>query len=118
MPDVLATLVSGFALHLQLQHLSRLGELCLLTVFLRQLHACKCPTGNCASCAGLLDRIKSFASKRKMEDGTLGPVITWTTDKMLGHVDKLTQIPGGCCSALRNVLPALLQPIDEPPGRH
>eukprot|EP00891_Asterochloris_glomerata_P008338 jgi/Astpho2/8338/Aster-01407 len=44
--------------------------------------------------AGLLDKLKTFASKRKMEDGTLGPVITWTTDGMLGHVDKLTKIPG------------------------
>ena len=53
----------------------------------------------CASCAGLLDKIKALASKRKMEDGTLGPVITWTTEGMLGHVGKLTQIPGGWCSA-------------------
>ena len=58
---------------------------------------------HCAPCAGLLDKLKTFASKRKMEDGTLGPVITWTTDGMLGHVDKLTKIPGGGCGALRHV---------------
>ena len=29
-----------------------------------------------------------------MKDDTIGPVITWTTEAMLGHVDKLLQIPG------------------------
>lgn len=46
-------------------------------------------------CAGIEEKIKSLAAKRNMKDGTIGPVITWTTEGMLGHVDKLLQIPGG-----------------------
>ena len=44
--------------------------------------------------AGLEDKIKSLAAKRKMEDLTVGPVLTWTTDAMLGHVDKLLKLDG------------------------
>ena len=44
--------------------------------------------------AGIEDKIKSLAAKRNMKDDTIGPVITWTTEAMLGHVDKLLQIPG------------------------
>ena len=44
--------------------------------------------------AGIEDRIKSLAAKRTMKDDTIGPVITWTTEAMLGHVDKLLKIPG------------------------
>jgi len=29
-----------------------------------------------------------------MKDDTIGPVITWTTEAMLGHKDKLLKIPG------------------------
>ena len=29
-----------------------------------------------------------------MKDDTIGPVITWTTEGMLSHVDKLLKIPG------------------------
>ncbi len=35
------------------------------------------------------------AALRKLEDLSIGPVLTWTTDAMLAHVDKLLQIPGG-----------------------
>ena len=44
--------------------------------------------------AGIEDRIKSLAAKRNMKNDTIGPVITWTTEAMLGHVDKLLKIPG------------------------
>ena len=44
--------------------------------------------------AGLEDRLKTLASKRTMKDDTIGPVITWTTEAMLGHKDKLLKIPG------------------------
>ena len=43
---------------------------------------------------GLEDKIKALAAKRKMEDLTVGPVLTWTTDAMLGHVDKLLKLDG------------------------
>ncbi|KAK9861812.1 hypothetical protein WJX84_005199 [Apatococcus fuscideae] len=44
--------------------------------------------------AGFVDKIAERASRRKMEDGTVGPVLTWTTDGMLGHVEWLLKIPG------------------------
>ena len=107
--------VCDSALHLQLLRLSGLVELC--PVAAPQSAAClQAALTHRASRAGLLDKLKTFASKRKMEDGTLGPVITWTTDGMLGHVDKLTKISGGCGSAFRTVHPALQQFFDELPG--
>lgn len=44
--------------------------------------------------AGIEDQIKSLAAKRSLKNDTIGPVITWTTEAMLAHVDKLLQIPG------------------------
>lgn len=49
--------------------------------------------------AGLEGQIKKLAEKRNMEDDTIGPVITWTTEAMLGHVDTLLKIPGDAPSA-------------------
>ncbi len=50
---------------------------------------------DCASdIAGLEERLKTLAGKRNMKDETVGPVITWTTEAMLSHVDKLLKIPG------------------------
>lgn len=44
--------------------------------------------------AGLVDKLRSYAARRKLADLTIGPVITWTTEAMLGHVRKVAQIPG------------------------
>ena len=44
--------------------------------------------------AGLEKKLAEIASKRSMEDLTVGPVLTWSTEAMLGHVDKLLNIPG------------------------
>ena len=46
------------------------------------------------ACAGLEEKIKAIAAKRKMEDLTIGPVLTWTTDAMLGHMNKLLKLEG------------------------
>jgi len=43
---------------------------------------------------GLLDRLGALAQRRRLEDLTIGPVITWSTDRMLQHVDALCSIPG------------------------
>lgn len=43
---------------------------------------------------GLEEKLKGLAAKRNMKDETIGPVITWTTEAMLGHKDKLLKIPG------------------------
>ncbi|XP_059441463.1 probable aldehyde dehydrogenase isoform X3 [Corylus avellana] len=42
----------------------------------------------------LVSKIKNLAERRKLEDLTIGPVLTFTTAAMLEHVDKLLQIPG------------------------
>ncbi len=46
--------------------------------------------------SGLEKKLAERAAQRKLEDLSIGPVLTWTTDAMLAHVDKLLQIPGEC----------------------
>ncbi|MQM14152.1 hypothetical protein Taro_047083, partial [Colocasia esculenta] len=46
------------------------------------------------SSSGLLSKMKFLAERRKLEDLTIGPVLTVTTESMLEHIDKLLQIPG------------------------
>lgn len=38
--------------------------------------------------------IKTLACRRKLEDLTIGPVLSWTTDAMLAHAARLLKIPG------------------------
>ncbi|KAL6178103.1 hypothetical protein ACLB2K_049622 [Fragaria x ananassa] len=42
----------------------------------------------------LLSKMKALAERRKLEDLTVGPVLTLTTETMLDHANKLLQIPG------------------------
>ena len=35
------------------------------------------------------------AAQRQLSDLTIGPVLTWTTEAILAHTNKLLQIPGG-----------------------
>lgn len=44
--------------------------------------------------AGVLDKIKANASKRNLQDGTNGPVLTHTTEEIHAHKQRLLQIPG------------------------
>ncbi|CAM6094240.1 unnamed protein product [Calypogeia fissa] len=44
--------------------------------------------------AGLFDKLKNLAGKRKLEDLTVGPVLTVTTKRILDHVEKVLAIPG------------------------
>jgi len=44
--------------------------------------------------AGFLEKIKSNAVKRSLDDYTIGPVLTHTTADLLGHIEKLLKIPG------------------------
>jgi 1-pyrroline-5-carboxylate dehydrogenase len=44
--------------------------------------------------AGLLDKLQARASTRQLSDLTIGPVLTWTTQAMLDHMNKLLQLPG------------------------
>ena len=38
-----------------------------------------------------------------MDDLSIGPVLTWTTDAMLGHMEKLLQLPGEPLGLLSDV---------------
>lgn len=45
--------------------------------------------------AGLLEKLKERAGRRTLDDLTIGPVLTWTTDALLAHVSGLlSKIPG------------------------
>ena len=46
--------------------------------------------------AGLEGKLRDLASTRQLDDLTIGPVLSWTTDAMLQHAQRLLQIPGGC----------------------
>lgn len=60
--------------------------------------------------AGLLDKMRARAASRQLSDLTIGPVLTWTTDAILGHMNKLLAVPGessqereGFCLGATNV---------------
>ncbi|KAJ6813555.1 putative aldehyde dehydrogenase [Iris pallida] len=44
--------------------------------------------------SGLTSRMADLAGRRKLEDLTIGPVLTVTTESMLEHTAKLLEIPG------------------------
>ena len=43
---------------------------------------------------GLYEKLETLAARRKLSDLTIGPVLTWTTEAMLAHVNSLLAIPG------------------------
>uniref|UniRef100_M1D6K2 P5CDH1 n=3 Tax=Solanum tuberosum TaxID=4113 RepID=M1D6K2_SOLTU len=44
--------------------------------------------------SSLIDKMTELAARRKLDDLTIGPVLTVTTETMLDHAKKLLQIPG------------------------
>ncbi len=42
----------------------------------------------------LVPKLEELAARRKLDDLTLGPVLSWTTDQMLAHVRRTCAIPG------------------------
>ena len=44
--------------------------------------------------AGLIDKLKQLAGRRKLDDMTLGPILTWNNTKIQEHINKVLQIPG------------------------
>lgn len=46
------------------------------------------------SSSPLISKLKELAARRKLEDLTVGPVLTVTTEAMLDHMKKLLKIPG------------------------
>lgn len=44
--------------------------------------------------AGLLEQMKTLAARRRLDDLTIGPVLSWTTERMLDHMNQVLAIPG------------------------
>jgi 1-pyrroline-5-carboxylate dehydrogenase len=44
--------------------------------------------------SGLLDKMQAKAAQRKLDDYTIGPVLTVTTQQILDHTNKLAGLPG------------------------
>ncbi|KAK6123242.1 hypothetical protein DH2020_043015 [Rehmannia glutinosa] len=44
--------------------------------------------------SSLIDKLTGLAARRKLDDLTIGPVLTVTTEAMLGHMNKLLEIKG------------------------
>ncbi len=42
----------------------------------------------------LLPRLEELAARRKLDDLSLGPVLTWTNEKMQAHIDAVMKVPG------------------------
>ncbi|QHO51658.1 Delta-1-pyrroline-5-carboxylate dehydrogenase 12A1 [Arachis hypogaea] len=42
----------------------------------------------------LVSKLKGLAERRKLEDLTIGPVLTFTTESMMDHMKQLLEIPG------------------------
>jgi len=44
--------------------------------------------------AGIIQKLKDLAARRKLEDLTIGPVLTWTNERIKEHIEKVLAIPG------------------------
>jgi len=44
--------------------------------------------------AGIVDKLKNLASRRKLSDLTIGPVLTWNNKQISQHIEKVKTIPG------------------------
>ena len=64
--------------------------------------------------AGLEKKLAEIASKRSMDDLTVGPVLTWSTEAMLGHVDKLLKIPGGSSFEILSIITPISYTLSLP----
>jgi len=44
--------------------------------------------------AGIFEKLEQMAARRNLQELTIGPVLTHTTEDILGHTEKLCKIPG------------------------
>lgn len=44
--------------------------------------------------AGFIDKIAHLARQRKLSDLTIGPVLTWSNEKIAKHISDLLAVPG------------------------
>lgn len=45
----------------------------------------------------LIPKLKDLASRRKLEDLSIGPILTWNNHQFFDHINTLLQIPGSEC---------------------
>ena len=45
----------------------------------------------------LLPKLKQLAERRKLEDLSIGPILTWNNDQLFDHINGLLEIPGATC---------------------
>ena len=45
----------------------------------------------------LLPKLKQLAERRKLEDLSIGPILTWNNDQLFDHINSLLEIPGATC---------------------
>ena len=45
----------------------------------------------------LIPRLQKLASKRKLDDLDIGPILTWNNEELLDHMDAILKIPGSKC---------------------
>ena len=43
---------------------------------------------------GIVEKLAAQAGKRKLADLTIGPILTWSTERILAHVDACLKVPG------------------------
>jgi 1-pyrroline-5-carboxylate dehydrogenase len=43
--------------------------------------------------AGLIDKVRTLAARRKLSDLTIGPVLTWNNKNIKAHIDSLLKLP-------------------------
>ena len=41
-----------------------------------------------------LQKIEELAARRNLQDLTVGPVLTWTNEKIKAHIDAVLELPG------------------------
>lgn len=44
--------------------------------------------------AGILDKLKTLAARRKLSDLTVGPILTWDNQRIKSHIDSILALPG------------------------
>lgn len=44
--------------------------------------------------AGIVQKLKDLAGRRNLQDGTIGPVLTWNNEAIKRHIDDVLSIPG------------------------
>mmetsp|Transcript_25491 Transcript_25491/g.73345 ORF Transcript_25491/g.73345 Transcript_25491/m.73345 type:complete len:549 (+) Transcript_25491:88-1734(+) len=44
--------------------------------------------------AGIVERLREHASTRNLKDLTIGPVLTWSTERIMAHMEACLKIPG------------------------